>query len=69
MVSIARNVNHKNNEEYVVQILRFKGGIVYIEDHWCSYYLVHSPILLSKLTMDMFFLYKNGNTLLYALTT
>lgn len=37
MVSIARNVNNKNNEEYVVQILRFKGGIVYNEDHWCSY--------------------------------
>lgn len=33
MASIARNVNNKNNEEYVVQILRFKGGIVYNEDH------------------------------------
>lgn len=32
-------------------------------------YLVHSTIPLSKLTTDMFFLYKNGNTVLYALTT
>lgn len=32
-------------------------------------YLVHSTIPLLKLTMDMFFYFENGNTLLYALTT
>lgn len=32
-------------------------------------YLVHSTIPLSKLTVEMFFKFKNGNTLLYALTT
>ncbi len=49
MVSIARNVNHKNNEEYVVQILRFKGGIVYIEDHWCSYVSCSLPNTFIKI--------------------
>ena len=57
MVSIARNVNNKNNEEYVVKIIDV------------AMYLVHSTIPLLKLTMDMFFYFENGNTLLYALTT
>ena len=46
MVSIARNVNHKNNEENVMQILRIKGSIVYNEDHWCSYVSCSLPIPL-----------------------
>lgn len=70
MASIARNVN---NKKYVAwkyaDFLDLKKVLSVMKVIDVAMSLIHSTISLSKLTMDMFFFYKNGNTLLYALTT
>lgn len=68
MISIARNVNHKNNEDYVAWKcvgfldLNEVGSVMKIIG--VAMYLVHSTIPLSKFTVEMFFKFKNGNTLI-----
>lgn len=69
MVLIARNVNNKKYVAWIyADFLDVKKVLSIIKIIGVAMYLVHSTTPLSKLTMDMFF-YKNGNTLLYALTT
>ena len=70
MVSIARNVNNKKYVAWIyADFLDVKEVLSIIKIIGVAMYLVHSTIPLSNLTIDMFFFYKNGNTLLYALTT
>ena len=70
MVSIARNVNNKKYVAWIyADFLDVKEVLSIMKIIDVAMYLVYSTIPLLKLTMDMFFYFENGNTLLYALTT
>ena len=65
MVSIARNVNNKKYVAWIyADFLDVKEVLSIIKIIGVAMYLVHSTIPLSKLTVEMFFKFKNGNTLI-----